>query len=387
MRRINFNDLSALLAHSTPPCISLYLPVDRGQPGKPDALRYKNLVNEAERSLRQKYPAVSPQPLLQKFRDLPEDGRLWGQCQGGLAVLGAGDEVHAFAVPRTVPERAVVAGSFHIKPLLRFVQSADRFQVLCLTRSHARMFEGTRDGLEEITVPGLPASAEVFLYGRQPQPVYRGGGYAGAVGMGGTAGRGNVPGGPSHPARDETRKEEAELYFQAVSRAVLDKASRPSGLPLVLAALPENQALFRAANHNPHLLPCTIERDPGPMSDEDLCRQAWKCVEPMYLERLRKLSDDFGVARSRGQGSAKLSEAARAAFEGRVYVLLVEAERTISGQIDMETGKFRPGDGSPTEEDALDDLAELVLRRKGSVVIVPRERMPTESGLAATFRF
>jgi hypothetical protein len=322
---------------------------------------------------------------LQKFRGLSEDGRLWGQCQGGLAVLGAGDELHAFAVPRTVPERAVVAGSFHIKPLLRFVQSADRFQVLCLTRPQARMFEGTRDGLEEITVPGLPASAEAVLAGRQPQPVYRGGGHAGAVGLGG--GRGNVPGGPSHPTRDETRKEEAQLYFQAVSRAVLEKASRPSGLPLVLAALPENQALFRATNHNTHLLPAGIERDPGPMSDEELRRQAWKCVEPIYLERLRKLSDDFAVARSRGQGSAKLSEVARAAFEGRVHVLLVEAERTISGQIDMETGKFRPGDGSPTEEDALDDLAELVLRRKGSVVIVPRERMPTESGLAATFRF
>src|SRR5262245_62030776 len=104
MRRINANDLNALLANSTPPCISLYLPVDRSQPGKPDAVRYKNLLNEAERSLRQKYPGVNPQPLLQKFRDLPEDGLLWGQCQGGLAVLGAGDEVHAFAVPRTLPE-------------------------------------------------------------------------------------------------------------------------------------------------------------------------------------------------------------------------------------------------------------------------------------------
>ena len=35
----------------------------------------------------------------------------------------------------------------------------------------------------------------------------------------------------------------------------------------------------------------------------------------------------------------------------------------------------------------LDDLAELVLRRKGTVVVVPRERMPTTTGLAAIYRF
>jgi hypothetical protein len=165
---------------------------------------------------------------------------------------------------------------------------------------------------------------------------------------------------------------------------VLEKASRPSGLPLVLAALPENQALFRAANHNPHLLSCAIERDPSPMSDDELRRQAWKCVEPLYLERLAKLSEDFRVAQSRGQGTSDLSDAGRAAHEGRVYALLVEAERTVPGSLNPDTGAFCPGGGS---EDALDDLAELVLRRKGTVVIVPHERMPTDTGLAATFRF
>jgi hypothetical protein len=35
----------------------------------------------------------------------------------------------------------------------------------------------------------------------------------------------------------------------------------------------------------------------------------------------------------------------------------------------------------------LDDLAELVLAKGGEVVVVPTERMPAESGLAAIFRF
>ena len=34
----------------------------------------------------------------------------------------------------------------------------------------------------------------------------------------------------------------------------------------------------------------------------------------------------------------------------------------------------------------LDDLGERVLRSGGEVVIVPADRMPTRSGLAATYR-
>src|SRR5207253_10374982 len=41
----------------------------------------------------------------------------------------------------------------------------------------------------------------------------------------------------------------------------------------------------------------------------------------------------------------------------------------------------------PNAGDLLDEIAEEVLRTKGTVVVVPRERMPTETGLAAIFRF
>ena len=41
----------------------------------------------------------------------------------------------------------------------------------------------------------------------------------------------------------------------------------------------------------------------------------------------------------------------------------------------------------PTVEDALDDLAETVLRMKGTVVVVPAERMPMPTGVAAAYRY
>jgi hypothetical protein len=38
-------------------------------------------------------------------------------------------------------------------------------------------------------------------------------------------------------------------------------------------------------------------------------------------------------------------------------------------------------------DDLLDDLGERVLATGGEVVVVPTERMPTESGLAAIYRY
>jgi len=41
----------------------------------------------------------------------------------------------------------------------------------------------------------------------------------------------------------------------------------------------------------------------------------------------------------------------------------------------------------PEIDDLLDNLAETVLRMKGDVVVVPKERMPSITGVSATYRF
>jgi hypothetical protein len=66
----------------------------------------------------------------------------------------------------------------------------------------------------------------------------------------------------------------------------------------------------------------------------------------------------------------------------------VEADRVIPGIVDRNSGATRQSElASPLVDDMLDDLAEMVLAKGGEVVVVPRERMPTDSGLAATYRF
>src|SRR3546814_5763577 len=60
-----------------------------------------------------------------------------------------------------------------------------------------------------------------------------------------------------HGASDSKRDAidaETERFFRAVDRAVLEHHSRPGGLPLLLAALPEHHHLFRKISDNPQLM-------------------------------------------------------------------------------------------------------------------------------------
>ena len=49
-------------------------------------------------------------------------------------------------------------------PLLRILQSADRYQILGVTRQEIKLFEGNRDAVDEIELaPGVPRTIEEAL--------------------------------------------------------------------------------------------------------------------------------------------------------------------------------------------------------------------------------
>ena len=79
---------------------------------------------------------------------------------------------------------------------------------------------------------------------------------------------------------------DAERFFRAVDRAILKHHSRPSGLPLLLAALPEHHSLFHQVSHNPFLMADGIDIHPDALPMDALRDRAWQVVEPQYQARL-----------------------------------------------------------------------------------------------------
>jgi hypothetical protein len=313
---------------------------------------------------------------LRQFESLAQDRDFWNCTLDGLAVLAAPGVFRVYNLPRAVSELAIVAKSFHIKPLIRFVQSADRFHILGVSREKISFFEGDRDALDEVeldpAVPRIPSEAP-----RGEAREFHLSTWASSAGAPGVH--------YSEGSKSDIEDNAATRFLRAVDRGILEHYSRPSRLPLILAALPENQSFFRGISRNPFLLSDEIEMSPDAMSRDDLRKRAWRAMEPHYRTRLAGLVEMFGAARSKELGDDDVERVAASAVAARVGTLLTEADRHIPGRINPETEEVQLGGGAV--DDVLDDLAELVLKHGGQVVIVPNDQMPTQTGIAAIYRF
>ncbi len=380
---LTIESLAELASAQHSPCLSLYQPTHRRRPeNQQDPIRFRNLVKELETSLRQKYPAVETRLLLEPFEALALDHDFWSHTLDGLAVLGGPSLFRVFRLQRPVAQLAVVADSFHTKPLRRFLQSVGRYQVLGLSLHKIQVFEGNRDVLDEIDpAPGVPRTITEALGAELTEPRQTVASYGG-VGGDST---------PMHHGQGGKKDEadiDAERFFRAIDRAVTEHHSRPSGLPLILAALPEHHHLFHRVSHNPFLLAEGLTINPDTLPIDELRQRAWQVVEPQYQARLATLADEFAVAKSNGLGSDDLAQIAQAATAGRVAILLIESDRQIAGRLDSATGRVEVAELShPQVDDLLDDLGELVGKMGGRVMVIPAERMPGRTGLAATYRY
>ena len=378
-----YDDYAAgLFDAQKPPCLSLYQPTQRGHPEKKqNPIRFRNLVKVLEESLRRDFATTDARPLLDPFWKLADDFDFWNRTGDGLAVLGAPGLFRVYHLQRPVAELATASERFHIKPLLRILQSADQYHVLGLNQQEAHLFVGNRDALDPVElVPEVAQALAAALETDSDKP--RAEAWAFAAGPAGSGAR------HGHTTGVNLADRRKERFFRAVDRAILKYYSRPSGLPLLLAALPEHHGNFRRISRNPMLLSDGIATHPAALSRTALRQQAWQVIEPHYLARLAGLIEMFGVARSKELGSDELVQAMRAAVAGRVVTLLIEADRHIAGRVDVVTGEIELDDSAnPVADDLLDDLGTLVLKTGGQVVVVPAQRMPTQTGLAATYRF
>lgn len=357
------------------PYVSLYQPTDRTAQ---DLIRFKNLLNEIKASLCEKYSEKEVNDIMKPLCDLYEDRNFWnGVAAGGLAVLSAGGKAVIYNLKRPVAEMTMVSDSkFYIKPLIRVYQSADRYQLLGLNRGKFSIYEGDRYGFEEIKMdPETPTTIKEVLGDQYTERSVTLGGASGAGGNTFAFGQGSK--------RDEAEKD-TEKFFRYVDKFVLENFTQPSRLPLLLVSLAEHHTPFRKLSSNPMLMEQGVQADYEALAKDQLKAKAWEILEPAYLAKTKNLVDTFQEANGKSMGSDDLVQIAKAVSEGNIYRLLVEADRIVPGSVDLETGKLNETDNGG---DILDDIAEAAFRMGAEVVILPKDKMPSTTGAAATFRY
>ncbi len=362
------------------PFISLYQPTYRFRPAnKQDVIRFRNLVQQIQNSLSQKYSKEEVGKLLKPFEELAENKLFWNHTKDGLCILSSKNKTIVYTLNREVKEIAIVADSFHIKPLLRVFQSADRYHLLGVNKKDFVLYEGDRYGFNKIDLgQDIPQTIEEVLGDQYTESYLSSGSYSGA----------GTPMFHGHGGRKDEVKKDTEKYFRYIDKLVLDKFSNVEKIPMVLMALTENQGIFRSISSNNFLIEEGLKKDYESLDKDEIRKEAWNILEPLYINKTKEVVDKFKEGQAQFLASDDVSQVVRAGFEGRIEMLILESDKLIPGKIDKENGEIISGPlDDPSFDDLLDDLAELVLRTRGNILILPKDRMPSHTGVAAIFKY
>lgn len=376
VRAFRAEDLQALLAPSERPCVSIYLPTHRRDPERrQDPTRYRALVGQVESRLAAGSASRDTKRLLEPLHALGQDPH-WEHPLDGLAVFVSPALSAAFRMPLSVPERAVVADTFHVKPLIRFLHANRRYFALALSQNAVSLYEGSSFGAGTVELRGLPKNFRDALGVPDFDRVF--------------SGHGGLPGMVFHgrgPGKEET-KETLLKYFRTVDRG-LREYLRDERAPLVLAAVKYYHPMYRGVNTYPHLLPEGLEGNYERVNGDQIHEAAWPIVSGAFGRQVGEWVQRYRSMVGTGLASDRLEEIAPAAIGGRVRCMLAAEGETVWGMLDRATGAvtYHERQKGTEDDDLLDDLCEESLKRGAEVYVIPRASMPTESPIAAVYRF
>ena len=362
--------------------LSIYLPTEKaGREIRQNAVRYKNLLSEAESRMEEKgIGRKDRDAFLDPAWELHDDREFWQNQEKGLAVFLTNNLFQTFRLPLDFDQRIILDRRFHIKPLLPLFLENERFYLLALSRKDLKMYAATRFDLVEMPFKDTPTSLAEALKHDDPERELQ---YqAGATG---STGDGVIFHG-HHPENDQ--KDNLVRYFHLVDQGVMAAIGNRSR-PLVLAGLDYLQPLYRQVTSYSGLLEEGVSGNVDQIDLDQLHHQAWKRVQEKAALTLDKEIDRFhGLPESRTPSS--LSEILPAAYHGRVDTLFVDLQLAVWGQYDPEQDKLQfLAQEDPQSRDLVDLAVVHTLLNGGSVQKLPEkdsERL-TPSGTAAILRY
>jgi hypothetical protein len=329
-------DLRALMQRPRGLCVSIYMPTQRtGREVQQDPIRLKNLLARAEEHLLAAgLRSPRARELLRPARLLLADGVFWQHQSDGLAVLLSQEGLRCHCLPCAFDELVVVAERFHIKPLLLVLSSDRRFYVLALSQDEVRLLQGTRRGVSEVDLKGVPGGLAGALRWDDPERQLQF-----HTSTCAPAGGGKRPAAfHGHGVGADDAKENVLRYFHRVDQALCDLL-QDEGAPMVLAGVDYLLPIYREASRYPHLLREGIEGSPECLGTRELHERAWAIVHPLVLATQKEAAARYRQLAGTGseQACSDLRRAVSAAYQGRVDTLFVALGLQRWGCLDPDT--------------------------------------------------
>lgn len=375
------------------PLVSIYIPVKRtqreGRQQDWDRIDFKDLCKEACRRLEEDWTEQDYAGIKQKLDYIlaHEDLPLWVDASKGLAFLVTNQDAYVINM-NTAPESIVVVGpQFYLKPLFADQMHDMAYKLLLLNTDFFALLDGDYNGVHYVPLPD-----DVKAYFAETFPEFDGE----TTALDYYSLTDHESPYHDHKSRNDVTKEQAEKFFRYVDKAMNDKLVRESNEPVILVTAPEHDHMFRELCTFETLLPEGIKKDPRTLSGTTLRDDAVAIIEGIRAQELAKLEEDYGYKASKGEASDSLPDIGLALVERKVGVLFLEEGKGIPGTFNDETGAVTfDGSKDPVDDAELDPaspdiaaaFAEAAALQDAKVLVLPADKMPVKSGVAATYRF
>lgn len=369
MREMTINEALQLTGTKSKAAITIYVKAsdDPGQEGWRVRAKLSRLVGVVERALANRYDVRGRERLLKPLRDAIGKLQLI-KGKGGAAIYHSEEFTGIVRLPGDVPDLAVAADSFHMKPVLRCLQTHRSFYLLAIRKRVAELLLVEADGVRRIDKIRLNPNPAVDRDG------------AGA----------DAPRAWFRDGLKLRRKRDLRESMELLGRRLQPHVAKDR-LPLVVAGLPQAQEAFRRSCSYYNILERGMVGSLESLDRIALTGLARRFMETHCHELDDKAVGAFQRAKAAGLTSVSLPEIAAAAARGQVQQLFVAEDRHLWGHLDRTTGEVsilaRRDDGMGTmSDDLLDDLAELAIQKGAPVTVLPIVRMPGTYPIAAILR-
>lgn len=307
-------DFSAVLEHQKKSGIKLTFTVltdVTGQDGKRSSLALKNHLRDAKtRLLAQGLRDNEADAFLQPVAELVKDSSYWRLQSRGLIVFLADDFFLPVRVPIQLDDSLWVGEQFNLLPLAPVLASDRRLYILALAKNSVRLFDSSRNVIEQLELENVPASFDDVVDELPERVVDVRSGSAGPAGT------------PSFQGPDgDINRMLMEKYIHAVGQAIGARLGTARSQLLVLAAVAEYLPVFTAASSYPAVFDGVIAGNPEHVLPDTLRSEAWKLVNTHEAEREAQEQEQARSLAHAGKGSFDLAEIVRAAEEGRIDTL------------------------------------------------------------------
>lgn len=387
-RHLSESDLDELLADREPPALTIYLPTHRpNDQADADRIQFRVSLERARELLVERDDAARLTEELDEVEPLARDTEFWRQQADGFALFLAPGFRRAFRLSTDVPELTMVGDAFHLLPLIERLQDPARYWVLELAQERVRLWKGDAEGASRLNPEALPVDLRDALEVEFERDVMMVLTRKETDGSHGDHGRGGVmPVFHGHGERGPGREERLLRQYCRRLDDALNEVLGESRAPVILAAVEENQAVYREASRTELLMEEGIEANVQYWSPEEVHEAAWPIARSQAQEIEDRALEIWERAGGSGKAESDVANASHLAARGRIRLLMVEKGRRVWGHRDPETGEVafeREGGEDPdgASVEILDAIARGVLRHGGTVLPLSAERMPTGSGV------